>query len=714
MKFRKKKRATPLSDSEIVAILANRRKNTISADAAGSDLSDRRKTNLERYLGKPYGDERTGQSSVVTRQCLEAVEWALPSLMRVFASTDKVAEFRPTSKGDVQQAKIESEQLNHTIMVENPGFETMFTFIKSLLMNPTGYIKAYPKEDELSTVEEYENLLPMGLADLMQDPELEPIEQEETECLVEIQGKLTRVPALNIKFRRTQKFKNIVSEAVPPEELHIDANWNKVSLDGCPYICHTTYPTRSELIERGYAKATVDQLPAYTGANAESDEKSERQQHTIGQSHPADSSTDKSTDLIEVEEHYLWIDTDKDGKSEYRMITTSGQYVLENEEIDDHLFIAGCAVPVPHAHVGLAWQELVEDLQKIYTTLTRQFLNNMYRVNNPRPIVGRGINLSDVINDIPGSPIRAKNVDQIRLEPTQSVAQNIAPAFQMLDQAKEARTGTSKSSMGLDADTLSRVANGAFYASLDQANQRLEMLARIIAEFSIKPWFLKVHKLMRSNYTSPKEMEVSGQWMTISPSEWKARKTMKMLVGLGTGNKQAQAAAVEKIIEKQAELVKAGSPMVSPQNLYNSLTKLVTLAEGMPSPDTYFTDPEKYNIQSIIPQGQGQGQGGNDVAMKLQLELAKVERQKAQLKYQTDMAEMKRKTQDDIRKYQQQIAELRAKLAETGRKLDQGDRKLDIDEFKATTGAEIEAAKIMQEDDRLEQQMDTWEDHLDY
>lgn len=703
---KRKKTRKALSDSELIAVLAARKRSSINVDTTGSDLSTRREDNLKRYMGKKYGDERTGQSQVVTRQCLEAVEWALPSLMRVFASTDKVAEFRPTSSQDVEKAKEESEYLNHVIMSENEGFESIFTFIKAMLMNPTAYMKVYPVDDELSTVETYEHLLPQGLAEMMKDPELEPIESEEVECLVNIPGVDAPVPmpAMNVKFRRTQKFTKPALDPVPPEELSVDSDWNKVSLEGCPYLCHTTSPMRSELIERGYPESIVNSLPAFGAEKAQDTETEDRLNNTLGTTYPSDESTDKSTDRIEVQEHYLWIDTDKDGTAEYRMIATSGQHIFENEEIDEHPFIAGCAVPVPFTHVGLAWQELVEDLQRIYTTLTRQFLNNMYRVNNPRTVTGRGVNLNDVINDLTNSPIRAKDVNQIRLEPTQSVAPNIAPAFKMLDDMKEARTGTSRGSMGLDADALSRVANGAFYASLEQGNQRLELLARVIAEFSIKPMFLKMHRIILTHYTSPREVELSGSWKTINPGDWKPRRNIKMLVGLGTGNKQTQAVALDKIMDVQARLKTAGSPMVTDQNIYASCAKLVSLAEGMSDPETYFTDPEK--AKQAMKGQPPKPPAPEQIMAQAQMELVKVEKAKADLRHQEEMSKVMQKAQDDQRKAATKMAEMQGRLQEMGRKLEQGDRKLDIEEFKATTTAEIESAKIMQDDERLDSEID--------
>jgi hypothetical protein len=696
-----KKKTGPLSEVEIRAIVNARKASAMGSDSAGNDLSTRRQNNLDRYMGVKYGDERTGQSQVVTRECLEAVEWSIPSLMRIFASSEKVVEFRAIGAEDEDAAKQETGYVNHVYSKENDGFNTTYIWLKSILMNPTGYVKSYWEEGEEITTETYHGLFPTGIAELEAEEGMEAVEAEETTVPVDQDdGTSVDMPCYSVKFERTIETGHLVVEPVPPEELAISGTWNKVSLQGCDYICHTTKPSRSELIDRGYSKDLVDSLPKVGTETTENNETSNRHQVTVGSDGDSDESTDKSTENVQVDEHYLYIDTDGDGRAEYRMITVSGDKILENDEVDDHPFTSGCAVPVPFSHVGIAWQELVEDLQKIYTTLTRQFLNNLYRVNNPRTIIGRGVNISDVINDYPNNPIRAKNIENIRVEPTQSVVSNIAPAFGMLDNMKESRTGVSRASMGLDADALSRVANGAFYASLEQANQRLEMLARIIAEMSFKPLFLKIHKIILTHQKDKREVKLSGQWIPVNPSEWRERKDMDVMTGLGSGNKQAQAAALAEIMKIQEKLKVSKSSMVTDQNIFKSLQQLVFLA-GLPNPEAYFTDPDKAKPQ---PQGQGQGAGadGMDALAAAQMEMAKVEREKANMEHEAKVFELKQKAKKDGLDYQTEISKLKLQLAESSRKLEQGDRKLDQSEFKVETDVELASASLMQKDEEFD------------
>ena len=680
------------SDTELAALVSARKK------AASSDrtaLASRRENNFARYMGEPYGDERRGQSRIVTQQCLEAVEWSLPSLMRVFASSDQIAEFIPTGPQDEDAARQESKYVNHVFSQENDGFVVLYTWVKDALMQPVSYVKVWWEEKEETTTEEYKGLLAEQLTQLMNDPDLSPVEQAEYAIDVPLLGGGTQpVPVYDLKMKRTMKTGVIRIIPVPQEELFVDNKLSTVSLEGCDFICHTTYPTRSDLVARGYNSRVVAELADSTSDRQNQEETANRAFIASGDTNNAET-TDKATQLVQVDEAYIRIDYDRDGIAELRKITVSGKEVLDNEEIDYIPFVACSTVPVPHSHIGRAWQELVEDLQRVYTTLTRQMLNNLYRSNNPRPIIGPGVNMDDLLNDIPNAPIRAKNIDNVRMEPTQCVIQNVIPAFGVLNDMKETRTGVSRTTMGLDADTLSRVTKGAFLGSLEQANQRLELLARVIAEFSIKPLFLKIHKLLLSYQDYAKDAKVYGQWVKVDPREWKERDNMTVVVGLGTGNKQAQAEALSRVLELQTQILTGGKThLVTDMNLFNAASRLVELA-GMYNPEKYFVDPSKLPPQQEAPK---QDPAAQDALAAAQMEMAKVEREKASLQHQRDIAELQLKMQEMARKYEDKLAQLQSDNAFRERELQQADRELTRKEYEVLLNSEAKQAAIEQKD----------------
>ena len=67
-----------------------------------TETTEERTRALEYYLRQPYGNEREGRSSIVTGEVAEAIDGALPQLMRVFTTTDDIVVFEPMSEEDIE------------------------------------------------------------------------------------------------------------------------------------------------------------------------------------------------------------------------------------------------------------------------------------------------------------------------------------------------------------------------------------------------------------------------------------------------------------------------------------------------------------------------------------------------------------------------------------------------------------------------------------
>ena len=686
------KRGKKLDDDSLLAMIEARK--SAGLNYQDGELAARRENSLARYLGKPYGNERDGQSSVVTRQVLEAVEWTLPSLLKVFMSSPTIAEFSPVGPNDEAQAAQETLVINEALFRKNEGFMTISAWIKATLMEPNSYIKVYWNEEETTETEEYSGLTFQEADQILNTDGIEPLEQEIRQIEIPTPMGMQVIEVVDMRVRRTKMSGKPVVELVPPEELIIDDKLATVSLESADFVCHTTRKTRSDLINLGFSEKVVYGLAAHAGVMSEASIRKENIAG-YGSSLGAGSTTDDSMELIEVDETYLWVDYDGDGVAEFRRVLSVDGEVLDNEEATDLPFVSMSAVPLPHSHVGLSWAELVEDIQKIYTTLTRQLLNNMYRTNNPRTVVGQGVAMDDILNDTSNGIIRAKNIANLRTEPITPIIGQVLPAFEMLDKMKETRTGVSRTTMGLDADALSRVAKGAFLGSLEQANQRLEALARIMAESGVKPLMLKLHRLIKTNQTEEYDMQVSGQWQKVTPENWRDRNDMIITVGLGSGNKQAQMEALNHVMQTQGAMMQ--SPMapqlINPQNMYNAAAKMIEVT-GLHSPERYFRDPSKIPPQEMQQIQQQQSQQQPDPLAEAQMEMAKVEREKAQLKAQTDQAAMQAKAQTEQQKLQAQVYQLQTQLQKYTTDAQLKSRELDIKEGDIMLKSELEQAKL--------------------
>ena len=113
---------------------------------------------IDYYLGEPFGNEVEGRSSVVTTDFADAVEQIMPSLMRIFTSSDKYVRYAPRTAEDVERAEQLTDYVNYIINNDNDGYRIMYNWFKDSLMFKLGVVKF--SWDETSTVqeEEYEGL----------------------------------------------------------------------------------------------------------------------------------------------------------------------------------------------------------------------------------------------------------------------------------------------------------------------------------------------------------------------------------------------------------------------------------------------------------------------------------------------------------------------------------------------------------------------------
>ncbi|MGH8743835.1 MAG: portal protein, partial [Burkholderiales bacterium] len=164
-----------------------------------------------------------------------------------------------------------------------------------------------------------------------------------------------------------------------------------------------------------------------------------------------------------------------------------------------------------------------------------------------------------------------------------------------MDSVKENRTGFTRYSQGLDADSLNKTATGISLITSSSA-KRQKLIARMFAETGVKDLMQGIkHLLIKTRSGKPLVMRLRGKWENVDPREWKTQWDMSVNVGLGTNDKTAQAAQLGQIMTVQKELIVAGKAhLVSDQNLYNSAKRLQETA-GYKQEGEFFTPPSEQN-----------------------------------------------------------------------------------------------------------------------
>jgi hypothetical protein len=626
-----------MNDSELVGILNNQISNATGGYT--STINDKKATALDYYMGdESLIDAEDGESSVITREVLENVERELGQQLKVFASGERVVQFDPTGEEDEEQAEQETDYVLHIYNKENNGFKISHDWIKSALIEKVSYVKVWVEENEETEVQTYTNLLDIELAQALDQDEVEALEHSER--LINLNGIETTVH--DIKIRVTEKKKRIKIAAVPGEEIGVARNHNELSLEDCHFVYHKPQGvTASDLIEAGFDKKTVMELPGYSEAENELETS---RNYSDDEATTLYDEADASTREIEVYECYIRMDYDGDGIAELRKVTISGDKVLENEECDFIPFASLCPLPMPHKHVGLSYADMLMELQDVKTVLTQQILTNLYFTNLPElEVVEKQIvNIDDFLLRKSGSLKRVTAPGTVNPLVVPFTAGASIPMLDVLDGMIERRVGRSRP---LDPEVLAKTTGMAFAMGQEQDAQLSEKLARTFAETGFKELFGMIHELAIKNSDKEQIIRLRNKYVPVNPTEWKHRENMTVVVGLGTGNQEKEATKLMALAEKQEAHLQMGSPLVTMKNVYNTYAKLVERI-GLKEPSLYFTDPESEEAQqTAMMQAQNQQPDPNMLLiqsnMQIEQDKRQVEREKAQLE-----AELKVREQD--------------------------------------------------------------------
>ena len=578
----------------------------------GGNLSAQRKKSLEYYMGEPLGTEIDGRSQVVSTDVADTIETILPNLLKIFTASDQTVKCEPVKAEDVALAEQATNYINYIFNKDNDGFSILYTWFKDALIEKNGIVKVYWDESEKVEQETYENLNEQEYQILVDNDDVEVVEEEsfvdekakeqleQIKALAEAQGQVMEdipTPKLyNCIIKRTTSSGKVKIENIPPEEFLIQKSAK--SIEDADFVAHRVLKTRSDLIQMGFDRDIVDDLPTQNTVTM-NDERLARFAD-IDES-PLHDAPDESTQDIEIYECYVKIDMDGDGIAELRKVIVAGgnaNTILENMPCDFIPFCSLTPVPMPHRFYGRSVSELVEDVQLVKSTVMRQLLDNMYLTNNNRVAIMDGmVNLDDLLTSRPGGVVRTKQPPSQVMLPmqNQTISQQAFPLLEYLDTVRETRTGVTRYSQGLDADSLNKTATGV-NTLMSQSQMRMELIARVFAETGVKDLFRRIFELTVKYQNKERIVELNNKFVPVSPTEWKNRYNISINVGLGAGSKDQQIVMLNNILQKQLQAFQLQGnkeyPMVTLKNIYNSLAKIIEEA-GLKNVENYFVNPDE-------------------------------------------------------------------------------------------------------------------------
>lgn len=684
-----------LDDTDFLAIVGAEFSAAIGLDSGDDVVSDRIRA-LEYFKGDVSADivAMPNRSKAVSTDVADAIYTALPDLCEIFVGGEEIGAFRPTGEEDEEAAKQETEVVNHVIMEQNDGFGLIHDAIHDALLQKVGVFHFYVEEEEGYVTERFEGQNAVQLSLAAQSGDVMNVAPSGADDL----GNALYA----FEVRKSKAAHCVRIETVDPSRFAVARD--TTCLSDAVYAVMLTTPRAQELKRRGFDPDQVDDLPGLSSfPNTESD----RARDTVGESNqPFGGDATHDLRLVAIHVHVVRVDADGDGEPEiWRVITDQGNSILlDKERLPCVPFAAGSPYRQPHRFYGRSLADLLMEVQRIKTALTRMHLDGGFFAINQRHEIdmtrASEFTLQDYLNNVPGYPVRTKGN---AISPLSSVRSdfNTLESLEYFATVGEQRSGIVRNAQGLNPDTLHDTAKGA-EALMNAAQKRLRFIARTLAETIFKSLFIGVHTLLRTSGSQQIAVRLRNKWTPVDPSSWGERSDMTIEIGLGASGREAELIKLNMVLgwaEKVATLQQGfGGPLLRAEDAHKMLKRL-TQQTGLKG--EYWTDPEEN------PMPPPQEPPPDPALVKAQMEMRAAQEEMAmkerhtQMQFQKDMELAKQQQADDMARAQIEAQDKQRahemEVMRFGLEAEQASRQAEIDARKL----ELEAQKLALERERL-------------
>ena len=531
-------------------------------------------------------------SSLVSTDVADTIEWALPSLMKVFTGSDEVITVAGVTEEDDQNAGVMQSLLVYQLQRQNKFFPILYNWMKDALITGMGIIKCYWERTEGYT------------------PETAQLNADALKLLTQTGVEITNVEGPDIMgdftvtwnspyyIKNSPKLENIlVSEFLYSPDAK--------NLEDANFIAHRKKVTMSHLRqkEREGIYANVDMVHPDSGPISWITDQVE---DVIGDHYTPlhNNQQDKAREEVTIYECYTKIDFNNDGVLEDMIITVAGDVILRAEPnyMGRHPFFSISPTKDPHRiWVKRSYAELIGELQDMKVALTRQIVQNIALTNDPKMILSEdSINISDyiegrkVIRKKPGSPMG----DAAMPMPVNQLSPQTFQFLEYLEGQKENRTGITRYNQGLDANSLNKTATG-ISAILGQSSQRLELIARMFAETGISELFRFMVSLNQKFVDQNTVVRLTNKQLRVSPDDLNGNFDLIVNAGISISTKESTIMTLQTMLTALMQTQAAGIPIVTPQNIYNLFKKWIESA-GFKNYSDYVTDPAVVQQRAIM------------------------------------------------------------------------------------------------------------------
>jgi hypothetical protein len=609
----------------------------------------------EQILG--HDRETANKSSYVSTDVRDAIMLMLPSLIRLFAASENVVSLIPRTQADVENAQQQTNYINYVFWQDNPGFLTLYGAFKDAMTVRTGYVKWWTDDVKEKKRKTFINLNPQQLSMIAQgDPTAKLVEHEDPDPNTGL------FPRVVLEFEVDKPIIKICG--VPPEEMRLDRFAR--SFQTSRIVGHERVVPIDEMVAMGYER---EQCLEYLTGQAMNEFTMEAQLRNAGRY-----MSTRVGDGVLYGEWYIKADGDGDGIAELRYICTMGDdyHIVHDEPANRVKFAVFGVDPISHTIVGDSIADYTKDIQKIKTNMTRAVLDSAAESINPKTVVNElNTDLDDVLNDDVGAVIRTRGDvnNAVAFNNVPFLGAQMLPLFELMNDIFQKRTGLSDAAKGLDAKALQSSSQIGVEAIINGAQERTELVARVLAETGFKDLFVGIYNEVCEAPNQRRTLRINGKWSDIDTGTFDASMGVEVNSTLGKGSDTVRMMTLTQIKQDQQMIMQqfgVTNPVCGITEYLNTISDMLEIA-NIKNVGRYFKTPDPATLQAIA----SAPKEPDAMTLAAQAQYQKVKADTATALGQQNLAQQKQQNDEDFRNRQlgEKAANDRAKIQLEAEKL---------------------------------------------
>lgn len=435
----------------------------------------------DEYMGRKYGNERKGKSQIVTRDIKKHSEWLQASILDPFTSTPDIIKCNPANRESIKLARNAEMILNQQFCRQFNRYNFLSRALKVMDTEGTAVIKTgwefLEEEREVVRKQLVPVLDPMSGQPIINPETQEPMTQEvvyKNKEMVRLVDKPT-------------------AEVVRNQDIFVDPSCMG-NFENMQFIIHQFETDLSTLKTDGRYK-NIDKINI-KGNNDNTFDNYENYNNLPDPKYFE--FDDKPRRKILVREYWGNYDLNGDGIAEPIVCAWVDNLVIrlcENPYPDKKPpFIIVPLLPIPFQLFGESNAEILGDIQKVNTAITRGIIDNMAQSNNAQIGFSKGVldpvNEDRMLNgdnfvmntNVPKDAIWVGNFNQL--------PNTVFNMLQLNNESAQSLTGVNVYGANQTTDMLGSNAASS-RGVLDGGNLRKLMLVKNISENLIKPLMRK-------------------------------------------------------------------------------------------------------------------------------------------------------------------------------------------------------------------------------